>query len=178
MTNTFTSKLKRFLRAALHVISKPFWAILALLLLFEEWLWEKLKPQIRRLAQWLGRYTAWARFEAWLGSLSPRAALVALILPWLLLLPAKLAVIALLAKGRALMALGLMVLSKMLGTALLTRVFALTRPQLMTMPWFARLYTRITDFLTRAHAWLREQPVVLNVRAWVSRMRQAVAGKR
>jgi hypothetical protein len=178
MTNPPSSKLKRFLLSALNIISKPFWALLALLLLFEEWLWEKLKPQILRLAKWLGRYTAWARFEAWLSSLSPRAALIALILPWLLLLPAKLAVIALLAKGRALIALVLAVLSKLLGTALLTRVFALTRPQLMTMPWFARLYARITDFLARAHAWLREQPVVLNVRAWVSRMRQAVAGKR
>lgn len=178
MTNSFPSRPKRFLQAALRIVSKPFWALLALLLLFEEWLWEKLKPQIHRLALWLSRYTAWARFEAWLSSLSPRAALVALILPWLLVLPAKLAVIALLAKGRAMAALGLAVLSKVLGTALLTRVFALTRPQLMTMPWFARLYTRITDFLARAHAWLREQPVVLNVKAWVGRMRQAVAGKR
>jgi hypothetical protein len=34
------------------------------------------------------------------------------------------------------------VLAKVAGTALLARIFQLTQPSLMRLPWFARVYTR------------------------------------
>jgi hypothetical protein len=152
-------------RRMLRVLFKPVWMLLALLLLFEEWLWDNLKRIVAAAARWLSQWRAWVAFEAWLSQLSPRAALIALLVPWLLLLPLKFVIVALASKGRVLAALGMTFLTKLLGTAFVTRIFTLTKPALMQVPWFARFYTRITDWLARAHAWVNAIPAVAEVRA-------------
>ncbi len=152
------------LRKALRLIARPVWALLAVLLLIEEWLWDTLKRGVAALTQWLSRWHAWVAFENWLSHLSPRAALIALLVPWLLLLPMKFVVLALASKGRLLAALGMTFFTKLLGTAFITRIFTLTKPALMQVPWFARLYTRVTAWLARAHAWLNAIPAVAEVR--------------
>jgi len=48
----------------------------------------------------------------------------------------------LIGRGRAMLGLALIVLAKVIGTGLVARLFMLTRPQLMRLPWFARVYTR------------------------------------
>jgi hypothetical protein len=135
------------------------------LLLIEEWLWDTLKRVVAAGAQWLSRWRAWVAFEAWLSRLSPRAALLALLVPWLLLLPVKFIIIALVGKGRLIAAFVLALFTKLLGTAFVTRIFTLTKPALMQVAWFARLYERITGWLASAHAWLNAVPAVVEVRA-------------
>lgn len=164
------------LRRALRLLLKPLWIFLGGLLLIEEWLWDKLKALVARLAHALSRWRVWAAFEQWLAQLSPRGALIALFLPWLvILLPLKLVTFALLAQKRVLAALAVSLLAKLFGTAVVTRIFTLTKPALMQVPWFEKLYLRITDWLARAHAWARALPAVHDVRArWRAwRMRRA-----
>jgi hypothetical protein len=113
-------------------------ALLALLILFEEWGWESLHRLAARIAQWPP--LAW--LERRIAALPPYGALVVLLLPTLALLPVKIAALWLIGIGRAGLGLLLVVVAKVVGTALLARLFHLTQPALMQLAWFARLYGR------------------------------------
>jgi len=113
-------------------------ALLALLILFEEWGWEPLQ----RLMARIGRLPLLRRLETLIARLPPRAALAVLLLPTLLLLPVKLLALWLIGQGKAVLGGVVIVLAKLVGTALVARLFNLTQPALMTMPWFASLYGR------------------------------------
>ncbi|HSN31276.1 MAG TPA: hypothetical protein VLU41_01220 [Ideonella sp.] len=127
------------------------WAV-ALVVLFEEWGWEPLARLAARLAQLPG--LRW--FERRIARLSPYAALAALGVPALALVPVKLAALAAIAAGQPLLGVSVVVLAKVLGTAVVARLFQLTRPALLRLPWFAQTYAR----------WLAwKQAVLADVRA-------------
>jgi hypothetical protein len=109
---------------------------LALVLLFEEWGWRPLAE----LLSWLARFRPWARVEGWIAALPPYAALVVFALPSTVLLPVKLGALYLLSQGKVLLATAFLALAKVASTALVARIFLLTRPALMRLGWFARLY--------------------------------------
>lgn len=113
------------------------WA-LALLILFEEWGWEPLGRLLARL----GRLRVIAAIERRIQSLPPYGALAVFFAPSLALLPVKLAALWLVAHGQHVLGIGVIVAAKVAGTAVVARLFALTQPALMQMPWFARLYDR------------------------------------
>ena len=116
--------------------------LLALLVVFEEWGWEPLQ----RLLAHIGRWPLLHALEAGISRLSPRAALGVVMLPTLTLLPTKFLALWLIADGHALLGLAVVVLAKGVGTAVLARLFVLTRPALLQLPWFARLYGRWLPF--------------------------------
>jgi hypothetical protein len=124
----------------LRWLRRAFEALLALLILFEEWGWEPLK----RAMAWVMRWAPLAWIERVIARLPPYAALVVFMLPALLLLPLKLAALWLIGQGQKLLGLALIVGAKLVGTALVAHLFQLTQPALMTLPWFARLYARWT----------------------------------
>lgn len=112
--------------------------LLALLILFEEWGWEPLQ----RALAWVGRLPGLRWLEARIAILPPYGALALFLLPTLLLLPVKL--LALWAIGRGKLLLGTLVIlgAKLVGTAIVARLFTLTRPALLQLAWFARWYGR------------------------------------
>ena len=69
------------------VFKRAFGALVALVVLFEEWGWE---PLLRLMAR-IARLPGLRQLEAWIARLPPWAALVALLLPSVLLVPVKLA---------------------------------------------------------------------------------------
>jgi hypothetical protein len=113
------------------------WAI-ALLLLFEEWGWE---PLARLLAQ-LGRLPLFSWLERRIAALPPYAALAVFFVPALLLVPVKLLALWLISQGRAGLGVIVIVAAKLAGTAVVARLFMLTRDSLMRLAWFARWYPR------------------------------------
>ena len=125
--------------------------LLALWLLFEEWGWVPLQALLARMGRWPG--LRW--LEGAIHQLPPYAALVLLCVPAVLLLPVKLLALWAVGKGHVLTGLVVIVLAKVAGTALLARLFTLTQPRLMTLPWFVRLYTRWTGWKTRLLDWVR-----------------------
>ena len=112
--------------------------LLALLILFEEWGWEPL----HRLLARLGRLPVLRQLEAAIARLPPHAALVVFLVPALALLPVKLLALGLIAQGQRMLGLAVIVVAKLVGTAVVARLFALTQPALMQLPWFARAYGR------------------------------------
>src|SRR5574343_501955 len=91
-------------------------ALLALLILFEEWGWEPLQRALARL----GRLPLLRQLEAAITRLPPLLAL------------------GLIAHGKRLLGVAVIVAAKLVGTAVVARLFTLTRPALMRMAWFAR----------------------------------------
>lgn len=110
--------------------------LLALVLLFEEWGWKPLAAAL----SWLARFRLIARAEALVSRLPPYPSLVVFALPSAILFPVKLGAIALLAGGHVIKAGLLLAAAKVTSTALVARLFVLTRPQLMQIGWFARAY--------------------------------------
>jgi hypothetical protein len=111
-------------------------ALLALLILFEEWGWEPLQ----RALGWVARLPPMAWLERRIASLSPYAALAVFLVPTALLLPVKLAALWLIGSGHAGLGLAVIVIAKLVGTALLARLFTLTQAALMRLAWFAHWY--------------------------------------
>ncbi len=123
----------------------------ALILLFEEWGWRPLSELIGYLA----RLRPWARVELWIAGLPPYAALVVFVLPSAILLPVKIAGLWLLAKGQAVLAALLLAGAKVLSTALVARIFLLTKPALMQLRWFAWVYGRVMPWKDALFARIR-----------------------
>ncbi|MEX8493245.1 hypothetical protein [Sphaerotilus sp.] len=112
--------------------------LIALIVLFEEWGWE---PLARLMAQ-LARLPLIGWLECRIARLPPALALVVFLTPGLMLLPVKLAALALVSHGHVFTGISVIVLAKLLGTALVARIFQLTQPALMQLAWFARLHGR------------------------------------
>jgi hypothetical protein len=110
--------------------------VAALIVLFEEWGW---KPLSAALA-WFAKFAPVAAIERWIATLGPYPSLLVFALPTTLLLPLKLVAMWLLAQGQVATATGLFIGAKIASTALIARVFTLTKPALMQITWFARTY--------------------------------------
>ena len=146
--------------------------LLALLLLFEEWGWEPLAALLARLAN----LPLWAALERQIARLPGWAALALLLVPMLGLLPVKLLALYLFSSGHAATGLALLLLAKLVGTALFARLFILTQPALMQLHWFARWYPRWKDWKDgwmkriRASApWRAGRRAKTQVRRWLQR---------
>ena len=137
-------------------------ALIALVILFEEGGWE---PRQRAIA-WVARLPPLAWVERRIAALPPYAALAVFALPTLLLLPVKLAALWLIGKGKASLGVAVIVIAKIVGTALLARLFKLTQPALMRLAWFSHWYARWT-------AW--KEGLLARVRAsWVWRVGRVI----
>lgn len=132
------------LAGALNVIA-------ALIVLFEEWGWRPLADLLGVIA----RLRIFARLELWIAGLSPYAALLVFALPTTILLPVKLVGLWLLAKGQAVAAAGVLVLAKIVSTALIARIFMLTKPALMRIAWFAWAYGKFIPWKEAIFARIR-----------------------
>jgi hypothetical protein len=107
--------------------------------------------------------------------LLPRWALVAFLLPSLILIPAKLIGLHAIADGHLFIGSGVFILAKLLGMALFSRIFNLTRPALMQLAWFARLYEFVMHYRNRIHAyldnWAAYQRIKLRIKALADRIK-------
>lgn len=123
------------LRRLLH---HTFSALAALVLLFEEWGWEPLAGLLAKLA----RLPLFAWLERQIRSLPPWGAVAVFTTPVVILFPVKLLALFLIGQGHALMGVGVLLGAKVLGTAVVARLFTLTQPALMQLAWFGRWYPR------------------------------------
>ena len=140
----------------LRRIGRALVAIPAALWLFvEEWLWDAMLV----LTSALSRLPPVRWIEAQITRLPAYAALIAFLIPVVVLLPFKLAAFWLIAHGKSVLGAVVFIVAKIIGTAFLARIFALTKPALMTIGWFARSYTAITAWKLRLYEYVRALPV-------------------
>lgn len=112
--------------------------VLALLILFEEWGWVPLQQLLARIGRWPG--LRW--IEGRVSALPPWAAVALFVLPTLLLLPVKLLALWAIGSGHVVLGMLVIVLAKVVGTAVVARLFTLTQPALMQLRWFAWAYAQ------------------------------------
>jgi hypothetical protein len=154
---------------------KPLWVLLAVIFLIEAWLWDHLEPIVERV---VARIPLRA-FKHWLtekiSTLSPALTLIVFVVPAILLFPLKLLGLWLLAHEYWVSAISTMVFAKFLGLGVTAFVFDVTRPKLLQMRWFARLYEWVLAL--RAKAAELVNPIKLRIReamrgdgnGWLSR---------
>ena len=130
---------------------KPLWILLALVFLFEAWLWEHLRPIVGWVVDRIRWDTLKTRVAQWIEHLPPAATFLVFLVPVILLLPLKLVGLWMLAHGSWLGALGVLAFAKMLSVGVTAFIFDVTQPKLMQMAWFRWLYDRVVAGLRWAH---------------------------
>ena len=148
----------------------PLRLLIALVILFEEWGWE---PLLRLMAR-IGQLPVLRQLEAWIARLPPALALVVFFLPGLALLPVKIGALWLIAHGQRLLGLVVIIVAKLVGTAIVARLFALTKPALMRLPWFASLYGRWAAWKTALLGWVRESTIWRSLHEWRLALRRSL----
>jgi hypothetical protein len=160
----------------LRRLLQPVWVLLAVIFLIEAWLWDHLEP----IVAWVVEKIPLRVFKAWLAervdTLSPAMTLIVFVVPVIPLFPLKLIGLWLLAHEYWLSAIFTILFAKFVGVGITAFVFDVTRPKLLEMGWFEKLYESVLDIRARAHALV--EPVkqrileILRVNAdgWSSRM--------
>ncbi len=156
-------------------LARLFWIVLAIVFLFEAWLWAKLAPVVGFLVWLLPLRALKARIAATVERLPPGATLFVFAVPVAILIPVKIAALWLFGHGRWLAGLGALIFAKLAGLGVTAFIFEVTRPKLMQMPWFARLYDLVMRGLAWAHAMV--DPVKRRLRKYVHVSRPRNAGR-
>lgn len=146
--------------------------LVAVVLLIEEWGW-------RPLSRWLARLGHWpplAWLEARIRRLPPYAALALFSIPALTLFPLKLLALWLIHLGHTVWGVSVIVLAKLVGTALVGRLFVLTELQLRHFAWFNASLdrwnaskVRLRAALEKLSLWRALRRVRKEVAAWLRR---------
>ncbi|MFN3855216.1 MAG: hypothetical protein ACK4M0_12545 [Phreatobacter sp.] len=130
---------------------RPFIVLAAIIILVETWIWERLGPVIGRLVARLPFKALKQAIHDAIERLPPRASLAVFVIPAALLLPFKLVAVALLARGHFVLGAGVFVLAKVVGVGVTAFLFDATRPKLMQIPLFVRVYALWMRWLAWAH---------------------------
>lgn len=170
MTSAATSQHKPA-RLLKRLVAAPFVFIAALLILLEDWLWDDLA----RLAAAIGRLPVFHQIESLILNLPPYAALFCFAVPTLLLIPVKLVALYFISHGHALSGLLTVIGAKVAGTALVARLFTLTKPRLLRIPWFAWIYERFVAFKARIYAMIHATAIYQAAHRQMARLVLALA---
>src|ERR1043165_8828396 len=143
---------------------KPLLVLLALVFLFEAWLWEHLRP----IVAWVVGLVRWdrlkARLAAAIGHLPPYPTLLVFLSPVVLLFPLKLLGLWMLAHGSWLGAMAVLALAKIVSMGVTAFIFELTRPKLLQLNWFRRFYEFVLVLLDKAHALIDPLKIAIKLR--------------
>jgi hypothetical protein len=130
---------------------QPIWVLLAVIFLIEAWLWDHLEPIVAAVVAKIPLRA----FKHWLAervdTLSPAMTLIVFIVPVIPLFPLKLIGFWLLAHEYWLSAVFTILFAKFVGVGVTAFVFDVTRPKLLEMGWFERLYEFVLALRAKAH---------------------------
>ncbi len=158
-----------------RLLTPPLIVLAALLMWVEEWLWEHLKV----LTAWVAKFPLFRWLEKFIQGLPPYPTMVVFLIPGALLFPVKLAAVWLMTRsqipGHVLIGLGVIVAAKVIGTAVVARLYVLCQPKLMTIGWFARLHDWLTATRDRLYGAIRAMPLYQVTRAKLSAIKQTVS---
>src|SRR6201994_4813778 len=136
----------------LRRLLQPLWVLLAIIFLIEAWLWDHLEPIVAAVVAWIPLRA----FKQWLAdrvdTLSPAMTLIVFIVPVIPLFPLKLVGLWLLTHQYWISAVFTIIFAKFLGVGVTAFVFDVTRPKLLEMRWFEKLYEFVLALRAKAMA--------------------------
>jgi hypothetical protein len=159
----------------LHRLLHPFLVTLALIFLFEAWLWNRLSPIVAWVVDCIPLARLKQRLAAGIERLPPALTLVVFIVPFLLLLPLKFLEVWFLTHRNWIGAIAVLIAVKLLGVGVTAFIFDATRPKLLQLAWFCSLYTRVMIWLAWAHELV--DPVKRRVKIWLQLFSPQRAGR-
>lgn len=136
MTDDILPLLRRFGRALVRV---PVLVVVTIYFMIDDVVLAAIRPIVARLAE----LRIFQRIEAWIEGLSPYATLVLFLVPFLALEPPKILGLILLAKGQLALGGTMLAISHLTSIILVERLFHATKPKLLTIPWFAFVYSKV-----------------------------------
>jgi hypothetical protein len=135
----------------LRRLLQPVWILLAIIFLIEAWLWDHLEPIVAAVVA----AVPLRAFKQWLAervdTLSPAMTLIVFIVPVIPLFPLKLIGVWLLVHEYWLSALTTILFAKLVGVGVTAFVFDVTRPKLLEMAWFEKLYEFVLSLRARCN---------------------------
>ncbi len=150
--------LRRFFK---KLFIPPMVVLAAVFMFVEEWLWDHLTT----FTAWVARAPVFRWLERKLAALPPYGAMAVFLIPGLLLLPVKLAALYFMTHGHPGRGLAVIIAAKIVGTAIVARIFTVCRPSLLTVRWFRRFYEWIVRVKTRLYTAIKAMP------AWATAVR-------
>ena len=158
-----TNRIHQILRYAARAILLT---VVFLYFLIDLIFFSAIRPLRRRLLalKWV------RRLRDWVGGLDRYAALLLLVIPWLILEPIKPIGFLLFAHRHHFAATLLIVVGEVVKLTLFEQLFDITRPKLMSFRWFALCYIRWREnieYLRSLLVWHRMLGLYHTVRAWV-----------
>ena len=136
----------------LRRLLQPLWVFLAIIFLIEAWLWDHLEP----IVAWVVALIPLRAFKQWLSdrvdTLSPAMTLIVFIVPIIPLFPLKLIGMWLLVHEYWMSALFTILFAKFVGVGITAFVFDVTRPKLLELGWFEKLYESVLAMREKAKA--------------------------
>src|SRR5579859_658874 len=161
MTDRVPKVLRYVVRAALLTVAVLYFLIDLIFLSI-------VRPLRRRLMalKWV------TRLRGWVGTLNRYAALLLLVVPWLILEPIKPLGFILFRHKQHLAATLLIIGGELIKLSLFEQLFDMTKPKLMSFPWFATCYNAwqaAIEYLRSLHMWRRMLELYRTVRTWVRR---------
>jgi hypothetical protein len=149
-------------------LTRPLLFCAAVLLLFEEWLWQGAAAFLRELS----RLPPVARCADWIRRRTPYQALALFILPVLSLLPLKGVILLAFMHGRALLGITVLVLEKLIFSVVFAWLYQLTAPAITKIGWVLRAQQAFLRIRRALHEWLEQQAAYRQARAWLRRIRR------
>jgi hypothetical protein len=121
------------------------------------------------LYAWLGKLPPFRGLEQRIRRLPPYAALILFAVPSLSLAPVKFLALYWMAGGHPALGITAIAGAKIAGTALVARIYQLTRDSLIRLPWFAWCEGRVLALRASAYEWWRSTAAGrLAIAAWKS----------
>lgn len=150
-------------------LTKFLWTLLAAIFLIEAWLWDVLGGAVRRIVATLPLAALRQALQKMIDTMPATFALALFIIPVIVILPFKIAGLALIAGGRVLLGGCVFLMAKTVGLGVTAFIFGVCHARLMTLGWFARLYDRVIAIRDWAHA--KVDPYKAALRARVASLR-------
>ena len=161
------------------MITYPLLVVAGVVILVEETLW-----RLSGFVALLGKLPVFRAVEDWICRVPPWGALALFGIPWLCLAPIKFLALYWMAGGHPIFGIGTIITAKVVGTAVVARLFQLTRKQLLTIGWFCWTYENFMRLRSAAYGlWWGSavgrlwQRIQVRNRGWIRRRWDAIRSK-
>ncbi|HMN73356.1 MAG TPA: hypothetical protein PKA55_15960 [Rhodoblastus sp.] len=156
-------------------LTRFLWTLLAAIFLIEAWLWDVFGGAVKAIVAALPIAALRRLMQKLIDTMPAGFALALFIIPILVVLPFKIAGLALIAGGRVLSGGCVFLAAKTIGLGVTAFVFDVCHARLMTLPWFARFYALVISFRDWAHT--KVDPYKTAIRERVAELRAGLRAR-
>jgi hypothetical protein len=146
----------------------------SLWMLFEDWVWDR----ILAIMAVVGRLKVINRFESFIARQNQYLLLTLFCVPFFIMIPAKVYGLYLIADGKVIRGVAIFVIAKGVITALVTRLFLISKDKILQIKAFAIFYHWFKDKKEWLYSEVRKLPAWQRAREWITGLRMRLRSLR